>query len=133
MTARAKKAPMLGVLQALADKTRLRLLHLMRGGEICVCYFVEILGEPQPKISRHLSCLRSVGLVDARRDGKWVHYSLGEMPPDVESVLDSVLTATLDDAEVEHDRIALEEACCAARPPRAVRHAPRPQGRGVRQ
>jgi DNA-binding transcriptional ArsR family regulator len=57
--------------QALGDKTRLRLLNLMGDQEICVCYFVEILGYPQPKISRHLAYLRGAGIIKARREGKW--------------------------------------------------------------
>ena len=47
---------------ALADPTRLRLLNLMNGREICVCYFVEILKQSQPKISRHLAYLRRAGI-----------------------------------------------------------------------
>src|SRR5258705_8817253 len=62
--------------QALGDNTRLRLLNLMGEQEICVCYFVEVLDQPQPKISRHLAYLRSAGLVAARREGKWMHYRL---------------------------------------------------------
>src|SRR6266851_23179 len=62
--------------QALGDNTRLRLLNLMGDQEVCVCYFVEVLGQSQPKISRHLAYLRSAGLVEARRDGKWMHYRL---------------------------------------------------------
>ena len=62
------------VFQALGDNTRLRLLNLMGDQEICVCYFVEILEQPQPKISRHLAYLRRAGIVAARRDGKWMHY-----------------------------------------------------------
>jgi ArsR family transcriptional regulator len=61
---------------ALADKTRLRLLNLMRNNEVCVCFFTEVLGDSQPKISRHLAYLRNAGLVEARRDGKWMHYSI---------------------------------------------------------
>ena len=61
---------------ALADKTRLRLLNLIRDQEICVCFFTEVLGESQPKISRHLAYLRNAGLVETRRDGKWMHYSI---------------------------------------------------------
>jgi ArsR family transcriptional regulator len=61
---------------ALADKTRLRLLNMMRDGEICVGSFTDALGESQPKISRHLAYLRNVGIVGARRDGKWIHYSI---------------------------------------------------------
>ncbi len=54
---------------ALADKTRLRILNLMRESEICVCFFTEVLGESQPKISRHLAYLRGAGFVSARREG----------------------------------------------------------------
>src|ERR1700678_3694766 len=61
---------------ALADRTRLRLLNLMNGKEVCVCYFVEILGQSQPKISRHLAYLRRAGIVTARREGKWMHYRI---------------------------------------------------------
>src|SRR5580704_6331650 len=67
--------------RALADRTRLRLLNLIGNREICVCYFVEILGMSQPKVSRHLAYLRRAGIVAARRDGKWMHYRLS-MPRD---------------------------------------------------
>ncbi len=63
---------------ALADKTRLRLLNLIRSGEICVCFFVEVLKETQPKISRHLAYLRNAGVVETRRDGKWMYYKIVE-------------------------------------------------------
>ncbi|MDQ6787391.1 MAG: metalloregulator ArsR/SmtB family transcription factor [Acidobacteriota bacterium] len=61
---------------ALADKTRLRLLNLMRESEVSVGLLVDILGESQPKVSRHLASLRSAGIVEARRDGKWIHYKI---------------------------------------------------------
>ena len=48
----------------------------MNGKEVCVCYFVEILGQSQPKISRHLAYLRRAGIVAARREGKWMHYKI---------------------------------------------------------
>ncbi len=63
---------------ALADKTRLRLLNLMCEDEIRVSFLVDVLGENQPKISRHLAYLRSAGIVEARRDGKWIHYKIIE-------------------------------------------------------
>jgi ArsR family transcriptional regulator len=63
--------------RAFSDRTRLRLLHLLRGGgETCVCDLVNVLGVPQPKVSRHLAYLRRTGLVTARRDGMWMHYRL---------------------------------------------------------
>lgn len=113
--------------QALADRTRLRLLNLMASGELCVCYFTEIIGAPQPKISRHLAYLRRAGLVSARRDGKWIHYSL-QRPTDPQqaSVLEATLKALNDDREVQRDRAALEKACCAVRLPPSLENAPRP-------
>lgn len=60
----------------LADKTRLRILNLIRDEEVCVWFFTEVLGESQPKISRHLAYLRNAGIVSTRRDGKWIFYSI---------------------------------------------------------
>src|SRR5712691_4171898 len=78
--------------RALADPTRLRLLNLIADREICVCYFVEILGLSQPKISRHLAYLRRAGIAAARRQGRWMHYRL-VAPQD--PVASSILKETL--------------------------------------
>lgn len=64
--------------RAFSDPTRLRALHLLRGGETCVGDLVEILQVPQPTASRHLRYLREAGLVEARREGRWCFYSLAE-------------------------------------------------------
>lgn len=68
----------LQLFKALADGTRLRLLHLLahRGPEICVCDMVEVLQMPQSTISRQMAPLRMLGLVQARRVGTWMLYSL---------------------------------------------------------
>lgn len=112
------------LLQALGDPTRLRLVNLLRGGEICVCYFVEILGEPQPKVSRHLAYLRRAGIVDARREGKWMHYKLTS--PKYRAVLDAIVDSIAGDRQMQRDRLALERACCAVRLPGTLQNAPRP-------
>jgi ArsR family transcriptional regulator len=108
------KTDLVTLFQALADPTRLRLLNLMAAGEVCVC-FVEIFDEPQPKISRHLAYLRRAGLVTARRDGKWMHYSL-TMPSDpaVAEVLRKVLEVASNERGMQRDRMTLERVCCAA-------------------
>src|SRR4028118_549081 len=72
----SKIAEMENFFLALADKTRLRILNLIGDNEICVCFFTETLQEPQPKISRHLAYLRRAGVVQTRRDGKWIYYRL---------------------------------------------------------
>ncbi|MFN0277114.1 MAG: ArsR/SmtB family transcription factor [Pyrinomonadaceae bacterium] len=61
---------------ALGDKTRLRLLALMADGEVPVNFLAERLGESQPKVSRHLAYLRNAGVVNTRRDGKWIYYGI---------------------------------------------------------
>lgn len=61
---------------ALAGRTRWRLLNLIGDDEVCVCYFVEVIGPNQPKISRHLAYLKKAGLVSVRRDWKWTHYRI---------------------------------------------------------
>jgi len=98
---------------ALADRTRLRLLNLMNGRELCVCYFVEILEQSQPKISRHLAYLRNAGIVSARREGKWMHYSI-ERPADsaAAAILDATLESFATDREMQSDLSRLGKACC---------------------
>jgi ArsR family transcriptional regulator, arsenate/arsenite/antimonite-responsive transcriptional repressor len=64
------------VFRALSDRTRLRILNLLRGSEVCVCHLVAVLDVPQPTASRHLACLRKAGLVVARKEGLWSHYRL---------------------------------------------------------
>jgi ArsR family transcriptional regulator len=63
-------------LKALADPLRLRMLALVAEHEVCVCYLVEVLHTVQPVVSRQLAYLRRAGLVESRRDGKWIHYRL---------------------------------------------------------
>jgi ArsR family transcriptional regulator len=115
------------VFAALADTTRLRLLNLMAGREVCVCYFVEILRQGQPKISRHLAYLRKAGIVTARREGKWMHYSIC-LPADEAqaAILASVIASLRKDKKMQADLAKLDRACCA--PQRLVlpSGAPRP-------
>jgi ArsR family transcriptional regulator len=66
-----------------ADPTRIRILSLLVAGELCVCDIVEILGLPQPTVSRHLAYLRRSGLVEVTREWKFAHYRLAEPANDV--------------------------------------------------
>lgn len=113
--------------QALGDNTRLRLLSLMRDQEICVCYFVEILGQGQPKISRHLAYLRRAGIVEARRDGKWMHYRI-VMPSNIGAtrVLSQTLAWLKEDKAMQADRARLSKACCSPTKFAALQGAPLP-------
>lgn len=113
--------------QALGDKTRLRLLNLMGDQELCVCYFVEVLDCPQPKISRHLAYLRRAGIVSARREGKWMHYCIA-MPPHAGAaqILRETLTMLKDEKQMQADRVRLAKACCSPTPIPALEGAPLP-------
>ena len=62
--------------RAFSDRTRLRILHLLLPGELCVCHIVDVLDLSQPKVSRHLAYLRRTGLVLARKEGLWNYYRL---------------------------------------------------------
>ena len=64
------------IYQCFCDQTRLRILHLLAQTPLCVCHFQEILGEPQVKISKHLSYLRTREMVVAERQKNWMIYSL---------------------------------------------------------
>lgn len=79
---------------ALADPTRLRILSLLGHEEICVCHIHASLDVPQPTASRHLAYLRKSGLVEARRDGIWMHYRLARIDnPVVSAVVKAALHA----------------------------------------
>jgi ArsR family transcriptional regulator len=100
--------------QALGDRTRLRLLNLLGGQELCVCYFVEVLGQPQPKISRHLASLRSVGIVTVRRQGTWMHYrTVAPQHTGAANILKETLAWMREDRSFQADRARLTKACCS--------------------
>lgn len=72
------RLPVDRLFRAFSDRTRLRILHLLQQGELCVCDLVSILRVPQPTASRHLAYLRRAGLVRVRKDQSWNYYSLAE-------------------------------------------------------
>jgi ArsR family transcriptional regulator len=109
-----KTGEMARLFAALADPTRLRLLNLMDGREVCVCYFVQVLKQSQPKISRHLAYLRQAGVVSARREGKWMHYRMTK-PEDVsaQAVLTAVMQSCKTNAAMQADLERMKKASCA--------------------
>ena len=113
MSARLKSPDLTLLFAALADRTRLRLLNLIAGREVCVCYLVEILRQGQPKISRHLAYLRKAGVVAARRDGKWMHYRIEPLEsPAAAAILNAVMESFKSDREMQSDLDRLGRACC---------------------
>lgn len=112
---------------ALSDRTRLRLLNLMDGREVCVCYFVGILKQSQPKISRHLAYLRRAGVVAARREGKWMHYRIvAPAHTGAARILRETLAVLREDKGMRADLARLRQACCAPQKLVALDRAPRP-------
>jgi DNA-binding transcriptional ArsR family regulator len=66
----------MAVTKALSDENRARIIMFLGGGELCVCQIVEMLGLAPSTVSKHLDVLYQAGLVDARKDGRWVYYRL---------------------------------------------------------
>lgn len=70
----------LRVFAALSDENRLRMLYALRHGELCVCQLIELMGLSPSTVSRHLSILRDAGLLESRKEGRWVHYRVADQP-----------------------------------------------------
>jgi len=98
----------LNIFKALSEETRLRVLNLLRHGELCVCDIVAAFDMIQPKVSFHLAVLKEAGLIKDRKQGKWVHYRID----DSDMLRRFLLLSTLEriDAEaVEEDEERLKE------------------------
>ncbi len=77
-----------GLFKLLSDETRIRMLMLLGSRELCVCQLMGIIGISQPLISRNLSLLDGAGLLDERREGKLVFYSVAkDLPPAAAEIL----------------------------------------------
>ena len=113
---------------ALADGTRLRLLNLMRDDEVCVCFFTEVLHESQPKISRHLAFLRKSGIVESRREGKWVHYRIVDMEDSgAREIVDRTLVWLDSQESYRREYENLVSVCCSPTAPVTIARAPKPE------
>jgi ArsR family transcriptional regulator len=104
--------------KALGDETRLRIVALLSHGELCVCHLQEALGLSQPHVSRHLAVLRAAGVVEDRRERKWVYYRLARpASADCERHLRAVARAYAGRALLRRD----VERLLATRGPQACR------------
>jgi ArsR family transcriptional regulator len=94
----------LAVLRAVGEDTRLRIVALLHDGELTVSDLVDVLGQSQPRISRHLKLLTDAGVVDKHREGTWAFFDLSPSPT-VRAVVDTVLTGIAhDDPTLAGDR-----------------------------
>lgn len=101
--------------KVLADPIRLRLAVLLAlQGETCVCMLAQALDEPDFKVSRHLGIMRSAGMVEARREGTWMHYRLAEPRHRLEECLQDCFRECLADHKtIRADTRRLDRATCA--------------------
>ena len=99
--------------KTLSDPTRLRLLNLLAGGEVCVCDLLGTLELEQPKVSRHLALMRRAGLIDARRNGKWMYYRLAKHgDPLVRNVMAGLRAWMRKHPRMNAERGRLGKVCC---------------------
>jgi len=68
----------LNITKALSDENRVRALMMLAAGELCVCQIIEMLGLAPSTVSKHMSILRQAGLVETRKEGRWIYYRLAD-------------------------------------------------------
>jgi ArsR family transcriptional regulator len=104
--------------RAFSDRTRLRNLHLLLTGELCVCDLVSIIQVPQPTASRHLAYLRKAGLIQKRRQGLWAYYKLTPpASPFHRSLIKCLKECFRDVPELATDAKRALRSCCDSVPP----------------
>jgi len=100
--------------RAFSDRTRLRILHLLLRGELCVCDIVGVIRVPQPTASRHLAYLRRAGLITKRKQGLWAYYKLTAAKSAFHrSLLKCLRQCFRDVPELAHDAKGIgKRGCC---------------------
>jgi DNA-binding transcriptional ArsR family regulator len=107
----------MAIVKALADENRVRVLLALRDGELCVCDIIALLGLAPSTVSKHLSILYQAGLLDSRKDGRWVYYRLaGSASPSVSGAVEWVTACLQNDPEILMDRQALKNLGCPDSP-----------------
>ena len=104
--------PLTRLFRALGDETRLRMVALLSHGELCVCHLEKALELSQPNVSRQLGILRAAGVVDARRDGSWMYYSLAPQEHEaVNAMLEEVARLFGAERAIRADHAKLKKSC----------------------
>jgi len=100
--------------RALGDPARVRILMALGEGEVCSCHLADLVGLDPSTVSRHMGVLKSVGLVSARKDGRWVHYRRPAAEPGsaVDLALSWLERALAGDPTIADDRDRLPGLCC---------------------
>jgi DNA-binding transcriptional ArsR family regulator len=101
----------LAISRALGDPTRLRALHALTGGELCLCQLIELFQLAPSTVSKHMNLLHAAGLVHRRKEGRWAYYRLTDAPLDdpAGAALDWVRTAMADDPTIADDAARLDQ------------------------
>ncbi len=96
---------LLNIANALSDPGRLRALAALRGGELCVCQIIELLGLAPTTVSKHMFLLRNAGLVESRKEGLWMHYRLPARPAAAQrKALELILSSLKSDRILAEDK-----------------------------
>jgi ArsR family transcriptional regulator, arsenate/arsenite/antimonite-responsive transcriptional repressor len=109
----------LAIATALSDESRLRALLAIRradsggGGELCLCHLIGLLKLAPSTLSKHMAILRDAGLVETRREGKWIHYRLAgpDAPSEVQAALMWITQSLARDPKAAADAAALKTVC----------------------
>lgn len=113
---------LLAIAKALSDEHRVRALMSLRGGELCLCQVIEMLGLAPSTVSKHMAILRQAGLVASRKDGRWTFFRLADKDalPAVREATRWVQNSVRDDRQIMEDARRLKavrkmstEALCA--------------------
>jgi ArsR family transcriptional regulator, arsenate/arsenite/antimonite-responsive transcriptional repressor len=99
------------ITKALSDNHRVRALVALRNGELCVCQLIEMLALAPSTVSKHMSILKQAGLVESRKEGRWIYYRL----PDKDDLNTTkwLLNAVIHSQEILEDDKHLKKITCA--------------------
>lgn len=101
----------LNITKALSDENRVRALMMLTGGELCVCQIIEMLGLAPSTVSKHMSILRQSGLVQVRKQGRWMYYSLAgkDSSVQVKQAIEWLISSAANDPKIRQDKKKLHK------------------------
>ena len=96
----------LNITKALSDENRVRALMMLTGGELCVCQIIEMLELAPSTVSKHMSILRQANLVESRKQGRWMHYSISgkDASAEVKKAIDWLIAGLKKDPKIQQDK-----------------------------
>ena len=116
----------LQALKILSDEVRLKIISLLAENELCVCELMEALRMSQSRISNHLRILRNTGIIEAKREGKWIFYSLarGTMDKVLWEIVQAIVNKIDEEEYLTREKILIEQLISRRGEPG---HCPLPQ------